>query len=115
MIGVMFFVGKIVGIAAVCWAAAEGISVKGKLSGRTALAINAVLCVGFAVTLHGMGVLHVTEVTPGVEHGSVFEWVFVVLIGLLASATSALGINDQLVNRFWLGRGKAPDAGDANT
>ena len=106
MTEVLLFLGEIVGIAAVCWMVAEGISVKGNLSGRWALAINAVLCVGFAVTLHGMDVLHVTAVTPNVEHGSMFEWVFIVLAGLVASATSALGINDQLVNKFLLGRGK---------
>ncbi len=106
MIEVVLFLGEIVGIAAVCWMVAEGISVKGNLSGRWALAINAVLCVGFAMTLHGMDVLHVTAVTPDVEHGSMFEWVFIVLAGLVASATSALGINDQLVNKFLLGRGK---------
>ena len=106
MTEVILFLGEILGIAAACWLVAEGISVKGNLSGRSALAINLVLCVGYAVTLHGMGVLHVTAVTPGVEHGSPFEWVFIVLVGLLASATSALGINDQLVNRFLRGRGK---------
>ncbi len=106
MTQVMLFLGEIVGIAAVCWIIVEGISVKGNLSGGWALAINAMLCVGFAVTLHGMGVLHVTAVTPNVEHGSMFEWVFIVLAGLVASATSALGINDQLVNKLVLRRGK---------
>ncbi len=106
MTEVIFFLGEIIGIAAVCWMVAEGISVKGNLSGRWALAINAVLCVGFAVTMHGMGVLHVTAVTPNIEHGSMFEWVFIVLAGLVASATSALGINDQLVNKLLRGWGK---------
>ncbi len=106
MTEVMWFFGEIAGISAVCWVVVEGISVKVNLSGRWALALNAVLCVGFAVTLHGMDVLHVTAVTPEVEHGSMFEWVFIVLAGLMASATSALGINDLLVNKFWLKKGK---------
>ena len=48
----------------------------------------------------------VVKIPPGVGHGSMSEWVFIVLAGLVASATSALGINDQLVNKFLLGRGK---------
>ncbi len=107
MTQVIVFIGEILGIAAACWVVAEGISVKGNLSGRWALAINVVLCVGFAVTLHGMDVLHVTAVTPDIVHESKFEWAFIVLAGLVASATSALGINDQLVNKLLRGkRGK---------
>ena len=107
MTEVILFIGEILGIAAACWVVAEGISVKGNLSGRWALAINVVLCVGFAVTLHGMGVLHVTAVTPDVVHESKFEWVFIVLAGLVASATSALGINDQLVNKLLRRKGSS--------
>ncbi len=105
MTQVMFFLGEIVGIAAVCWIVVEGISVKGNLSGRWALGINAVLCVAFAVTLHGMDILHVHAVTDTVGN-SAFEWVFIVLVGLVASAASALGINDVLVNKLILRRGK---------